>query len=82
VLVTRNTVTDTRGPSYGGIVAGYSSTADTDSIFSHNVVHGLAQGIALGPSSSYFTVEENNLTENGTCVLNQGTHNTILENTC
>jgi nitrous oxidase accessory protein NosD len=82
VQVTKNTVSDTRNPSYGGIVAGYSSASDIDSSISHNVVYGLAQGVALGPNSSNFTVEYNDLTQNGTCVLNQGTNNTILDNTC
>jgi len=82
VLVTKNTVLDTRSPTYGGIVAGYSSSSDIDSTISFNVVHGLAQGVALGPNSSNFSVEHNDLSKNGTCVLNQGTNNTILDNTC
>ena len=82
VRVSGNTVSDTRNPSYGGIVAGYSSDSDIDCTISHNAVHGLAQGVALGPSSSNFTVEFNDLTQNGTCVLDQGSNNTIQDNTC
>jgi parallel beta-helix repeat protein len=82
VQITGNTVSDTRNPSYGGIVAGFSSDSDIDCTVSHNVVHGLAQGVALGPSSSNFTVEFNDLTQNATCVLDQGTDNTILDNSC
>ncbi len=82
VQVTGNTVLDTRGPSYGGIVAGFSSASDINATISHNVVHGVAQGVALGPNSSDVTVKHNNLTRNGTCVLDLGTDNTILDNTC
>ena len=82
VIVTKNTVLDSRNPSYGGIVAGYSSSSDINSTISHNVVHGLAQGVALGPSTSNFIVESNDLRQNGICVLNQGTNNTIMDNIC
>jgi len=82
VRVTRNTVSNTRNPGYGGVVAGYTSASDADSIISHSVVHGLAQGVALGPNSSNFIVEYNDLTQNGTCVLDQGTNNMTLGNAC
>ena len=82
VIVTKNTVLDSRNPSYGGVVAGYSSCSDINSTISHNVVHGLAQGVALGPNTSNFNVESNDLRQNGTCVLNQGTNNTIVDNSC
>lgn len=82
VKVVGNTVSDTRNPSYGGIVGGYSSALDIDSTISHNVVHGLAQGVALGPNSSNFAVQYNDLSLNGICVLDQGTDNTVLDNTC
>ncbi len=83
VQVTGNTVTDSRHVPYGGIVAGFSSdSSDSGGTIQQNVVHGFAQGVALGSNSSSYDVTNNDLRRNKECVLDQGTGNTVSGNTC
>ncbi|HEY6419273.1 MAG TPA: hypothetical protein VIX59_09740 [Candidatus Binataceae bacterium] len=82
VQVMGNHVSDNRRPSYGGIVGGFSSSVDSGGQVSDNVVHGFAQGVALGSNSNGFEVEDNDLLLNTVCVLNFGTDNVIAGNSC
>ena len=82
VEVMGNLVSDNRSLPYGGIVAGFSSSVDSGGKVSGNVVHGLAQGVALGSNSNDFQVQDNDLTLNTVCVLNDGTDNVISGNSC
>jgi len=85
IKVMGNQISDNRSPWYGGIVAGFtglSPQADSDGHISNNVVHGFAQGVALGSKSNGFQVADNNLRLNKMCFLNLGTHNKITGNEC
>jgi Right handed beta helix region len=82
VQVTGNTVTDSRHPPYGGIIAGFSDSSDSNGTIQQNVVHGFAQGVALGSNSISYDVTNNDLRGNKECVLDQGTSNTVSGNTC
>lgn len=82
VQVIGNHVTDNRGPNYGGIIAGYSSSPDSGGYVSKNVVHGFASGVGLGSNSEKFDIVDNNLRMNTVCVQNGGTGNKIVRNKC
>ena len=82
VMLTGNQISDNRHPSYAGIAAGNSATADTGAQITSNSVHGFGTGVVLGSNSQSCLVEYNNLTLNTACVTNNGTGNTVVNNQC